>query len=436
MYRDRNRERRSKAAHGDGSVSRRRLLAVGGALGISGLAGCSASGATEESNTVKVGVLEDRSGSFALNGTPKWRASKLAIDEINENGGILGKDVELFDPDPQSDNRRYIQLTRRLIQKHGVDALWAGYSSATREAIRPTIDQNEQLYFYTNQYEGGVCDSYTFCVGATARQQLGKVLPYLVEKYGPRIYTVAADYNFGQISADWVRILADEHGAEIVGEEFIPLSVSQFGSTINRIQNADPDVIMSMLVGKNHTAFYTQRASTGLDIPIGTSTAMAQGYEHLRLDPPALNDVYAGVNYMQEIPTERNRAFVDRYYEAFPNAAYLNEEAQNNYFSIKMYKEACEEAGTTDQSEVISTLEDGMSVSAPEGDISLQGRVHHMTHKMRVAKADRDHDLSFVARERIPERFLSDTVGCDLRKHDETKQYVPATFYEEADSTK
>jgi branched-chain amino acid transport system substrate-binding protein len=421
---------------GEPRFGRRGFLASGAAVAGTALAGCTAGGSGSDDDTVKVGVLEDRSGNFALNGTPKWRASKLAVDEINDDGGILGKQIELFDPDPQSDNQRYKELTRRLIEKNEVDALWAGYSSATREAIRPTIDRNEQLYFYTTQYEGGVCDSYTFAMGATARHQLGTVLPYLVEEYGPKIYTVAADYNFGQLSADWVRILADENDAEVVGEEFIPLSVSKFGSTINRIQEADPDVIMSMLVGKNHTSFYTQRASAGLDVPIGTSTAMAQGYEHLRLEPPALKDVFAGVNYMEEIPTDRNRDFVDRYYEKFSDADYLNEEAENNYFSIKMYRDACERADTTEQSKVIETLEKGMEVSAPEGDIELQGPVHHMTHNMRVARADENHEISFVEEKLLPEKFLSETVGCDLSQEDETTQYVPADYFEEADATK
>jgi len=413
-------------------VSRRQALGSGAAIAGAGLAGCLSNITGGGSNSLTVGVLEDRSGNFALVGTPKWRASRLAIEEINEDGGIDGQEVEVVDPDPQSDNKRYKELTERLILKDNVDALWAGYSSATRETIRPTIDDNEQLYFYTTQYEGGVADDYTFCMGATARHQLGSVLPYLVDEYGPKIYTIAADYNFGQLSADWVRILAAENDAEVIGEELIPLSVSQFGSTINNIQEADPDIIMSMLVGQNHTAFYNQRASNGLDIPIGTSTTMAQGHEHLRLDPPALEDVYAGINYMEEIPTDRNSTFVDRYYEKYPDADYLNEEAVNNYFSIYMYKKAVEELGTTNQAEVISRLEEGMEIECPEGDITLQGDVHHMTHKMRVARADENHNITFEDTRKIPEKFLSETVGVNLQEESMTKQFKPGDYYEEA----
>ena len=419
--------------------SRRSLLAGAGAAVTTSLAGCALGGGGGGSDTIKLGVLEDQSGNFALVGSPKHKASILAIEEINENGGIDGKQIEYYDPDPQSNNDRYLELTRQMINQREVDALWAGYSSATRETIRPTIDQNDQLYFYTTQYEGGVCDHNVFAVGPTARQQLGSVLPYLVEEYGSEIYTIAADYNFGQLSADWVKVLADENDAEVIGEEFIPLSNSQFSSTINRIQDADPDFVMSMLVGANHTSFYEQKASAGLDIPIGTSTAMAQGYEHLRLDPPAMENIYAGVNYMEEIPTERNTSqggFVDRYYERFPDAPYLNEEAENNYFSLYMYTEAVEQAGTTDQEEVKAALESGISYGAPEApgdeEISLVPETHHVDHHMWVMRADENHELEAVDDRVIPETFLKDTVGCDLTQEDEETQYTPQDYYEEA----
>lgn len=417
-------------------ISRRSYLATGGAIGGAALAGClTGGGGSGGSDTVKLGIIEDRSGNFALNGTPKYQASMLAIEELNANGGILGNEIETFAPDPQSDNQRYQQLTRQAINEENVDALWAGYSSATRETIRPIIDQNEQLYFYTTQYEGGVCDSYTFCMGATARQQLGSVLPYMVENFGSDIYTIAADYNFGQLSADWVRVLADENDANVIGEEFIPLSVTDFGSTINNIQEADPDFVMALLVGANHTSFWNQRTSAGLDIPMGTSTVMAQGYQHKRLDAPAMANVYGGFNYMEEIPTDRNQDFVDRFYEKYPDAAYINEEAVNNYFSIKMYARAAEAVGSTNQADIIEELENGMDISAPEGDISLQGPVHHMTHNMRVFRCDEEHNITVEDEQRIPEQFLSETVGCNLRENEETTQYVPADYYEEADAT-
>ncbi|PCR90444.1 urea ABC transporter substrate-binding protein [Natrinema ejinorense] len=413
------------------NASRRSLLAAG-ASGIgAALAGCTGSGS---SNGPTVGILEDRSGNFQLNGTSKWQATRLAIEEINEDGGILGEEIQIEDPDPQSDNERYQELTEQMILEHEVDALWAGYSSATREAIRPIINDYDQLYFYTTQYEGGVCDNTIFPVGATARQQLGVVTPYMAEEYGEDIYIIAADYNFGQLSGDWVNVIAQENDYNIVGEEYIPLNETDFSSVINRIQSEDPDFIMSMLVGANHENFYDQRDANDMLIPIGTSTTMAQGHEHIRYEPDALTDVYAGVSYMEELGDERGEGFVEDFYDRWPDANYLNQEAQNNYFSVYMWRDAVEEAGTFDQEEVISVLEEGMEVAAPSGNIELDGATHHMTHKMRVAHADENHDISFDGEQFIEPTFLREEVeggeGCDLREESKQTQYEPGDVYD------
>ncbi|TQQ80549.1 urea ABC transporter substrate-binding protein [Halonotius roseus] len=414
--------------------TRRKYIATTATIAGAGLAGCTggtSSGSANEDDPIKIGVLEDQSGRFATIGKPKWQASKLAIDEINSNGGINGRQIELFDPDPQSDANRYQQLTERLITQENVDALIATYASPHREAIRPIVDRNEQLYFYTTQYEGGVCDSYTFCTGATARQQIEHVVTHLLNKYDAEtIYTVAPDYNFGQISADWVEIIAQENDAEVIDEEFIPSSNSQFGSTISNISEADPDIIMSFLTGQFQTSFFSQRASAGLSIPIGTSITMAQAYEHTRFDPPALEDVHVATNYMQEMEGESAVDYRDAFQSKFPDAPYVNQESQNNYFTLYLYKKAVEEAGTTDQQEVISTLEEGMSISAPEGELTLDGETHHMSHNMNIARADENHNISFSNEEMIQEQFLSQTVGCDLTSTEETEFYTPSEFFD------
>jgi branched-chain amino acid transport system substrate-binding protein len=86
--------------------------------------------------------------------------------------GILGREVNLLSVDRQSNNALWQQLARRLIQQDKVDVLVAGFASAEREAIRPIVDQFKQLYFYTNQYEGGVADADTFCTGPVCEQQV------------------------------------------------------------------------------------------------------------------------------------------------------------------------------------------------------------------------------------------------------------------------
>lgn len=181
-----------------------------------------------------MGILEDQTGNFAIAVVPKIHAYEMAVKEINAKGGVLGRKLEIVRYDTQSDNTRFQEFARRLIEKDKVDVIFGAFSSASREAIRPIIDKAGMLYFYNNQYEGGVCDANVFVTGAVPEQQFSTLVPWMMEKYGKKVYTIAADYNFGQISAEWVRNIVKQNGGTMVGEEFIPLDVSQFSQTIKK----------------------------------------------------------------------------------------------------------------------------------------------------------------------------------------------------------
>jgi branched-chain amino acid transport system substrate-binding protein len=186
-----------------------------------------------KADTIKLGILEDETGNFAIAVVPKIHAYELAVKEINAAGGVLGKKLEIVRYDTQADNRRFQEFARRLIKKDKVDVVFGAFSSASRESIRGIMEKNKMLYFYNNQYEGGVCSKTTFMTGAVPEQQFSTLVPWMMEKYGKNVYTIAADYNFGQISAEWVRQIVKENGGTMVGEEFIPLDVSQYSQTIH-----------------------------------------------------------------------------------------------------------------------------------------------------------------------------------------------------------
>lgn len=308
---------------------------------------------------IKLGILEDQSGDFALVGIQKFHAAQLAVEEINSKGGLLGRQIEIIAPDTQSDNKRYQEMARKLILDDKVDVIMGGFSSASREAIRPIMEKNKMLYFYNNQYEGGVASKYTFATGAVPEHQVVTLIKAMIDKYGPNIYTIAADYNFGQITADWVKRTAEENGGKIIAEEFIPLGVSQFSSTISRIKQAKPDVLVTLLVGQAQSSFYGQWAKEGItEIPMATTVNMAQAYEHKRFEPPALANMYVTAPFMEELASVNPKAkeFVDKFYKKFPNDKYVGMEAAAQYSGIYLWAKAVEKAGTTETEAVIKAL--------------------------------------------------------------------------------
>ena len=377
---------------------------------------------------VKIGLLEDQSGNFAIAVIPKIQATQLAVEEINAKGGILGRPIKLTHYDTQSDNTRFQEFARRLIQQDKVDVIFGAYSSASREAIRPIMDRYKQLYFYNNQYEGGVCDSNVFVTGAVPEQQFSTLIPWMMEKYGKKVYTIAADYNFGQISAEWVRNIVKEKGGTMVGEEFIPLSVSQFSQTIQNIQKAKPDVLVTLLVGANQASFYEQQASANLNIPMASSVNVGQAYEHKRFKAPALKDMYVTANYIEEIDSPASNDFKKRFRAKFPDAPYINQEAANAYNVVYLYKKAAEKAGSTDMKAVRKALETGdICTDGPSGKVCIDPKSHHQSHTIYLVHVKADHSVEIPKVWNDIKPYWLGDVGCNLAKKDDASQYTPSS---------
>src|SRR2546429_2017107 len=209
-------------------LSRRQFLWGGGAaLGTLGLAACGIGGTTTQSGgPIAVGSILDGTGGLNIYGTVMIDATNFAIDEINKKGGVLGRQLKLTAFDAQSTNDKYVQYADQLMLETKVAVLMGGITSGSREAIRPSIDKNKQLYFYNEQYEGGVCDKYVFNTGVVPSQQLSTLVPYVIKQFGKKLYVPAADYNYGHISAAWVQKYAQQYGGTVVGTDYIPLDVT------------------------------------------------------------------------------------------------------------------------------------------------------------------------------------------------------------------
>ncbi|MEY3308984.1 MAG: aliphatic amidase expression-regulating protein [Pseudomonadota bacterium] len=379
-------------------------------------------------DAIKIGVLEDQSGDFAAATMVKVNAITLAAEEINAAGGIGGRPIELVAYDTQSDNTRYQEFMRRVLQSDKVDVVFAGFSSASREAYRPIVNQFDGLAFYNNQYEGGVCDANMIVTGAVPEQQFSTLIPWMMEKYGKNVYTLAADYNFGQISAEWVRNIVEENGGTMVGEEFIPLGVSQFGQSIQNIQAAKPGFVVTLLVGAAQASYYEQAAAANVNLPMASSVNVGQGYEHKRFTPPSLKDMYVTTNFIEEVDTPAAKAFVEKFRARFPDEPYINQEAANSYIAMYLYKQMVERAGTTDHAALRAELAKGdVCFDGPSGNVCLDPKSQHMSHTIYLAKVEADHSISFPkVWENIAPYWLGDA-GCDLTKSDPSAQYTPSS---------
>ena len=135
-------------------------------------------------------------------------------------------------------------------------------------------------------------------------------MPYVQKKWGKKIYIIAADYNYGQITAKWVKKYAQD-GGEVVQTDFFPLDVTDFGPTIKKIQAAKPDLVMSALVGAAHISFYRQWAAAGMNKQIPLASTTLGGNEIVITSPEEHNGYIVAFAYLEEIDTPANKKFVE-----------------------------------------------------------------------------------------------------------------------------
>ena len=408
-------------------VSRRQALRDGAVASLGMSASMLLGRQAKAAEDIAVGSILDATGPINIYGLPMIDATKFAVDAINQSGGVLGRKLRLIEADCQSNNQVYAQNAVKLILDDKVSVLMGGITSASREAVRPVVDRYSAVYFYNEQYEGGVCDKLVFCTGVTPAQQLGVLVPWAAKQHGKRFYTLAADYNYGHISADWVKVYLKAAGGELSGEEFIPLDVVNFDSVIQRLQSAKPDVVMSLLVGGNHIAFYRQFAAAGLKEKMAiVSATFGLGNEQVVLKPQEAEGIVVIYPYFQELDNAVNKDWVAAWRKRFgANYTYITDSACTVWNGWHLWAMAVNKANSLDRDKVIAALETGLTFDSPEGHIRLDPKSHHVVHSVHLAKVNDKN--GFAIMESFANVEPSDTMKvCDLIANpNEHKQYTP-----------
>ncbi|MDO9711814.1 urea ABC transporter substrate-binding protein [Paracraurococcus lichenis] len=369
--------------------------------------------------------IHDASGGLDIYGKPMVATLDFAVDEINAAGGLLGRPIKLINYDPQSNIQLYTQFATQAATKDKAAVVHGGITSASREAIRPVLKRYNTLYFYNTQYEGGVCDRNCFCAGSTPAQNVQRLVPYIMNKWGKKAYILAADYNYGQITSKWVTKFFREGGGDSVAVDFFPLDVTNFGPAIQKIQSAKPDIVVSVLVGGAHVSFYRQWAAAGMKsrIPMA-STTFGGGNESLLLSQEEGDGITCAFSYFQEVETPANASFLQKFKAKFgANTPYLGGElAMRSYVGMHLWAEGVRRAKSVDRMKVIEALESGVSFDGPPGKTVLDPKTNHVTLDVYVAEVQ---NKGFKVLQHFPNSPPADTQSvCDLQKEPNANKQV------------
>ncbi len=405
------------------TISRRTFLTAGSVAAIGSLSMPAIIGRATAADKIRLGSLLDTTGLFDAYGKPMSMALELAVGEINAAGGLLGREIEIVPYDTQSDMALYTQYAQKLVRQDNVDVVHGGILSASREAIRPTLHKANILYFYNVLYEGGVCDRNICVDGVTPAQQVEVLMPAAIKKWGKKIYILAADYNYGQITARWMKKYAEEAGGEILQTDFFPLEVSDFGATIAKIQSAAPDIVVCALVGGAHMSFFRQWAAAGMKskIPMASST-LGVGNEHKVLTADEGNGILVAYNYSPEIQSPVNEAFLKAWAAKFGDTQLIHEIAVSHYQGVLLWAQAIKNANSIERDTVIEAIENNLAIDGPAGKVSIDPKTHHAVLDVYLMELA---DQKMKVLESYSQRPPVDTQAvCDLKANpDDNQQY-------------
>ena len=282
--------------------NRRNILQSGVAMAATALA-APFIGRAEAAEPIKVGSLLDLSGPIGTSGQPMYDAIQLAVARSTPRAACWAARSSSVHYDTQSTIQLYSQYAQQLALKDQV--AWCRAASPRPRAKRSgrCSIAYKILYFYNVLYEGGVCDRDIFCTGTTPAQTVNKLVPYALKTWGKKVYIVAADYNYGQITAKWMTKYTRDGGGTVQSRSTSSRSTSPVSPpTISKIQEAKPDVVLSALVGSNHTAFYRQWAAAGMKskIPIA-STTFGLVNELATLEASETDGIVTAYGYYEEL---------------------------------------------------------------------------------------------------------------------------------------
>ncbi|WP_137844972.1 urea ABC transporter substrate-binding protein [Microbacterium sp. 2FI] len=348
-------------------------------------------------DTIKLGFLNSLTGGMAISEKTVSNVLHMAADEINADGGILGKQIEYIQEDGATDWPTFAEKTEKLLTQDCVGAIFGGWTSSSRKAVKPVVEEHNGLFFYPVQYEGLESSPNIYYTGATTNQQIIPALDFLAAEGVETLFLAGSDYVFPRTANAIIKLYAEELGIEIVGEEYVPLDKDDWTTQVAKIVEADPDYVFNTINGSSNVGFIKAYYDAGLtpeetpiiSVSIAEEEAPAMGHE--------VTGNYASWNYFQSMDTPNNPAFIERW-QAYPgNSGVTSDPMEAAYISLYLYKALVEAAGSFDVDAINeAAVENEITVDAPEGVVTLDGENHHISKPGNIGRINADNQFDIV----------------------------------------
>ncbi|MFI4986571.1 MAG: ABC transporter substrate-binding protein [Alphaproteobacteria bacterium] len=248
-------------------TSRRRLLQAGAALGVLQVTAPFILSARGEA-TVKMGMVNPLTGAYAALARSEVDGAKLAVDQINAKGGILGRQAELLVEDSANDVGIGVQKTRKLIDRDEVDFVLGDVNSAIAYAMMGVTNEKKKLHIvpggHTDPITGKDCKWNAFRVCNTTAMDANANSGFLMDKFGKRWYFLVPDYAYGHTLQAAFEKNLKAAGGTVLGADLVPIGTADYSAYLIKAQQAKPDVLISVMGGADAVNSLKQIVQFGL----------------------------------------------------------------------------------------------------------------------------------------------------------------------------
>lgn len=364
-------------------------------------------GETEE---IHVGVLFSQSGPMAVAEQAHLQGTLLAIEEINERGDINNRKIVPIIEEPASNELAYRQLANKILSTGDVCVIFGCGSSAYRKAVLPVIERKDGVLFYPSFYEGFEYCPNVIYTGPTPNQTVIPLAEYLFNHFGHRFYLVGSDYIYPREINRIVQEFLDESGGSVEGTDYVTLGSikSDFDTVCSKIVDAQPDVILSTVVGSDTIKFYESFLKAGLsatDLPIASLTT-SEAELNLMI-PEARGGHITAASYFHCVSTPANQHFLNLYKKKFGDSL-PNWYAETAYLQVHLFAQAAKNIKEIEAEPLIEALL-GSNLEAPQGKVTVDSSNNHLFVQPRIGRTRQDggFDIIWEASEYIkPDPYL------------------------------
>ena len=343
---------------------------------------------------IRVGVISPLTGAWTVYGKAHSAGFQMAVDEINEKGGVQGRPIEIVLGDSKTEPRIVVEQANRLIRQERVDFLAGTFSSAERNAAGPVVTSANKVLLYPTFYEGqekeyypGVCNQNIFMFGPEPTQQVWPHMQYMMDNFGKKFFMIGSDYAWPRVTNLVTKRKLEELSGEVVAEVYIPFNTPQYESVLRDIRASGADIIFHSLTGSDTVNFRRQYAAAGMKDDFAFWTVDDEEVVTSGLGPEVSQGDYVSFDYFMTIAHPNNKAFLERFRAKFGQDALMNTVGVAMYNSTYMAAAAIEKTGEVSTDALREGLRGMTFEDGPQGPVRMREIDHQMvvpSYLMRV----------------------------------------------------